>query len=52
MKNKKGLELEMLGWWIIAIVVLVVVVIGIIILSQKGEGAIAFIKDIFRFKRV
>ena len=49
--NKRGLELEMLGWWVIAVVVLIIVVVGIIILSGRAEGAIDFIKDLFRFKR-
>jgi hypothetical protein len=49
--NKKGLELEMLGWWLIALAVLVVVILGIFILRGKGEAAITFIRDLFRFGR-
>ncbi|MFH1710880.1 MAG: hypothetical protein ABH840_01050 [Nanoarchaeota archaeon] len=48
--NKKGIEIEMLVWWIIAFVILVVAVVGIIILRGKGTGALDFIKNLFRFK--
>jgi hypothetical protein len=47
--DKKGIELEMLGWWIIALAVLIVVILGIFILRGKGEAAINFIREIFRF---
>lgn len=50
-KNKKGMEIEMLGWWIIALAVLVISVLGIMILKGKGDSAIDFIKDLFRFRR-
>jgi hypothetical protein len=48
--GKKGIELDMLGWWIIALIVLVILVIGVIIFSQKGSGAMDFIRNLFRFK--
>ncbi|MBT4135382.1 hypothetical protein HOD75_02395 [archaeon] len=49
-KTKKGaIELDTLGWMIIAVLVLVIVVVGIIVLGGKGEGMIEFIKNIFRF---
>lgn len=47
--NKKGMELEALGWWIIGIVVLVVLIIGFVILRGKGIGAIDFLKNLFRY---
>jgi len=50
MKSKRGMELEMLGWWIIGLAVLVLVIIGIIILRGKGSSAIDYIKSLFRFK--
>ncbi len=50
MKNKKGIELEILAWWIIAVVVLVIIVVALIILNTKGISLIDFIKDLFRFK--
>lgn len=49
-KNKKGIELDMLGWWIIGIVALVILIIAIGILRGKGVGALEFIKNLFRFK--
>jgi hypothetical protein len=49
MKNKKGIEIEMLGWWIIGLAVLVLLIIGVVILKAKGIEALDFIKDIFRF---
>ncbi len=49
-KDKKGIELEMLGWWIIALVVLVLLIMAILILKSKGISAIDYIKNLFRFK--
>jgi len=48
-RGKKGIETEMLGWWIIAIVVLVIMIAGYIILKGKGIDAIEYIKNLFRF---
>lgn len=48
--NKKGLEIEMLVWWIIAFVIAVIAIAGIIILKGKGTSALDFIKNLFRFK--
>ena len=50
-KRIKGMETEMLGWWIIAIAVLVVMVIGYFILKDKGISAIDYIQNLFRFGR-
>jgi hypothetical protein len=47
--NKKAFELEMLGWWIIGAAVLVIGVLSYFILTGKIDGAVKFIKDIFRF---
>ncbi len=49
--NKKGIELEMLAWWIIGIVVLIIAIFVIIILKGKGSAALGYIKDLLRFKR-
>jgi hypothetical protein len=49
-KNKKGIELDMLGWWIIAIVILVILVLAVVMLKGKGFGALEYIKDLFKFK--
>jgi len=49
--NKRGMEIEMIGWWILAIAVLVILVIGIMVLKGKGIGAIEYVKNLFRFGR-
>ena len=49
--NKRGLELEVLGKWIIGLVVLVIVILAILVLSGKGQGAIEFLKNFLRFGR-
>lgn len=49
MKNKRGMEMEMLAWWIIAVTVLVILLSAYFILKGKGVGAIEFIKNMFRF---
>ena len=48
--GKKGIELDMLGWWLIALVILVILVIAIFMLKGKGSGAMDFIKNLFKFK--
>ena len=49
-KSKKGIELDMLGWWVIAIVILVILVLAMLMLKGKGSGALEYIKDLFKFK--
>jgi len=49
LKNKKAIELEMLGWWLLGLAVLVVVIIAIMIMRGKGQNALDFIKNLFRF---
>jgi len=51
-KDKSGaIELEMLAWWIIALIILVLIIIAYFILSGKGAGIIEHIKNLFRFRR-
>ena len=50
-KSKKGVAIETLIFWIIAIAVLVFMVIVFVYLKGKGYSAIGFIKDLFRFGR-
>ncbi len=50
-KNKKGIEMEMLGWAIISLFILVIMLLGYMMLKQKGIGAIEYIKNLFRFGR-
>ncbi|MDO8517626.1 MAG: hypothetical protein Q7S33_05890 [Nanoarchaeota archaeon] len=47
--NKKGIEMETLAYWIIAIVILAVIVMGYLILKSKDISAITYIKNLFRF---
>ena len=49
--KKRGMEMEMLGWWILAIAVLVIMITGYIILKGKGIDAIEYLKNILRFGR-
>ncbi len=51
MKNKKGMEIEILVWIIIAVVILVVMVAAFMILKNKDAGFVEFIKNLFRFRR-
>lgn len=50
LKNKKAMEIEQLGGWIIALVVLGIMFIGYMILSGKMSGAIEYLKNMFRFR--
>ncbi|HLD97862.1 MAG TPA: hypothetical protein VI815_00895 [Candidatus Nanoarchaeia archaeon] len=50
-KDKKGIEIEILGWVLLGLGILVLLVIGIIILSGKGQNTLAYIQDLFRFRR-
>jgi hypothetical protein len=50
-RGRKGaIELEVLAWWIIAVVILVLILIAYFVLSGKGIGVIEHIKNLFRFR--
>lgn len=49
-RNKLGIEMDMLAWWLIGLVSLVILILAIMVLRGKGTGALEFIKDLFRFK--
>jgi hypothetical protein len=50
-RDKKGLEIEQLGIWLIAFGVLVLVLAGIYLLKTGKLGlAIEYIKSLFRFR--
>lgn len=49
MENKKGIALETLAYIILAVAILVLMVIGYMILTGKGQAAIDFIQNLFRF---
>lgn len=48
--QKKGMEIEVLGWWIMGLLVLVLLVVASIYLKMKGISAIEYIKNLFRFR--
>ena len=53
LKDKKGSFVgENLGWLLLALVILVVGFIVIMVLTGKADGALNFIRDLFRFKKV
>lgn len=47
--NKKGLEKEELGKWVIAIVLLVLLIAGIILLKDKMVQIGEYLKNFFKF---
>ncbi|MEM4325746.1 MAG: hypothetical protein QXU40_00385 [Candidatus Pacearchaeota archaeon] len=47
---KRAIEVEILAWWIIALVILIVIAIGYFILKEKGIGALDYLKNMFRFR--
>lgn len=49
-RDKKAIEIEMLTWWLIALVVLILVIAVYLILKGKGDSALEYIKNLFRFK--
>ena len=49
-KTKRGMALEVLGWWLIGLAVLVIAVVAIVIMKGKGSSAIDYIKNLFRFR--
>ncbi len=48
MKEKRGIALEHLSWWLIALAVLVIVLVLAFVLKEKLIGLVDHIKDIFR----
>ena len=48
--NKKGIAIEGLVWWVIAIAVLVIMVILAVVLKDKLGDIGNYIKNIFRFR--
>ncbi|MEM0465431.1 MAG: hypothetical protein QXW97_01870 [Candidatus Pacearchaeota archaeon] len=48
--EKKGIELDMLGWFIIALIILIILIILIAIWKEKMFNGIKFIINLFRFR--
>ena len=49
--KKRGMEIEFLSWWVIAIAVLIIMIVTIFILKGKGINAIEYLKNLLRFGR-
>lgn len=47
-KGKKGIELETLILWIIALVILIVLVVASVVLRNRGVNALDYIRNLFR----
>ena len=50
--EKKGIALRELAWWLLGAGALVLAVAAIVMLYDKDSNMVAFVKDIFRFRRV
>ena len=49
-RNKKGVAIESLVWWVIAIAVLVIMIVLAVVLKDKLAGLGSYIKNLFRFR--
>jgi hypothetical protein len=49
--NKKGVAIEGLVWWVIAIAALVIIIILSIVLKDKLGDIGSYLKNLFRFKK-
>jgi len=49
--SKKGMELEMIGWWILGLAVLVIAIFAFVYFKNEGTSAIDFIKNLFMVRR-
>jgi len=47
--NKKGIALETLAYILLAVAILVLMVVGYMILTGKGQAALDFIQNLFKF---
>lgn len=50
-KNRKAMEIEIIGWFGIALAVLVIMLFGYLILSGKLSDALEYVKNLLRFRR-
>lgn len=48
--NKKGVEIDEIIFWILALVGLALIIIGIILFRKGGENLIEKIINLFRFR--
>ncbi len=49
--DKKGIEFEMIGWWVVALAVLAIMLVGFFILKDKGINVLEYVRNILRFGR-
>jgi len=47
-KNKKGIAIQTLAYWLIAVGILVLMVVAYFVLARKGESGLSLIDKIFR----
>ena len=47
-KNKKGIAVQTLAYWLIALGILALMVIAYFILARKGESGLSLIDKLFR----
>ena len=50
--EKKGVAIEGLTWWMIAIAVLVILIILAVVLKDKLAEIGSYLKDLFRFRGI
>jgi len=50
MIKKKGMEIQVLGWWILGLAILVILVIAFLYLRNNGSNALEFLKNLFRLR--
>ena len=50
-KNKKGIEIQEVGLWVLALVALALIIAGIILMRGKGINILDQIKELLRFGR-
>ena len=48
LKTKKGIELQMLFWYIVGVLILVIVLFFYFQTSKQGGGALDYIKNLFK----
>ncbi|MEM3074435.1 MAG: hypothetical protein QW727_00635 [Candidatus Pacearchaeota archaeon] len=51
MHNKRGIAIEVIGYWILAIATLIIILLIILYLTNTGESIIGYVKNLFRFGR-
>jgi len=51
MKYKRGMELELSGWWILAIVGLALFIVLFVDVREAWGSAIGYVKNFLRFGR-